>query len=426
MKKIAFYGSIFTAFFLGGCGGSSSSSDGELNGYFIDAAVEGVEYTTSSGLSGITNAQGKFRFRAGDSVEFSIGKVKLGEATLNSINEVAVTPLELCDNNESKLLLLQTLQALDSDNNTSNGITIPSDLQTALNALNSTIDLSTITSVDELLNNPELSSLVEYIDEDSDGSIDVNATEAVAHFNESMYTWQQTHQNQTHQGGRGRGKGNGGGNGHGKSNSQTAGFDLENYFPTPNLSQRVMDTIAYMGNEERLAYDVYSVLYQYHYDNSNEVLTQLQSVATNSEAKHIAIVQSLVSRYNLNENNLTDVTTPAAAEDSRDLAQLPTGVYDIQAIQDLYNTLVAKGKESPNAALEVGCMVEVTDINDLNEDIDAAKEDNAYDVAAAFEALREGSYKHYWIFDAALKSRGVVDGCCSLGDAYCHTEYPNN
>lgn len=77
------------------------------------------------------------------------------------------------------------------------------------------------------------------------------------------------------------------------------------------------------------------------------------------------------------------------------------------------------------AALEVGCMVEVTDINDLLADIETARADGATDIVAAFEFLRDGSYSHYWAFDNGLKNMGVTDGCCSLGDAYCHPEYPN-
>jgi len=37
--------------------------------------------------------------------------------------------------------------------------------------------------------------------------------------------------------------------------------------------------------------------------------------------------------------------------------------------------------------------------------------------------LESGSYAHYKSFDYALKSRGVAEGCCSAGEAYCHPEY---
>jgi len=48
------------------------------------------------------------------------------------------------------------------------------------------------------------------------------------------------------------------------------------------------------------------------------------------------------------------------------------------------------------------------------------------DVVNAFEFLRYGSYSHYWAFDSGLKNMGVTDGCCILGDEYCHPEYSDN
>jgi len=103
---------------------------------------------------------------------------------------------------------------------------------------------------------------------------------------------------------------------------------------------------------------------------------------------------------------------------------LQPGEFAIEAIQSLYDQLLEKGSLSARDALEVGCMVEVTDVNDLDEDIEIAE--GAEDVTLIFTALRSGSYNHYWAFDKALKSMGVEEGCCALGEAYCKTpdEYP--
>jgi hypothetical protein len=105
---------------------------------------------------------------------------------------------------------------------------------------------------------------------------------------------------------------------------------------------------------------------------------------------------------------------------------LPSGKYDIDHIQELYDNLVAKGTDSVQDALEVGCMVEVTDINDLNPKIDNAVESGAKDLEDAFKYLRDGSYNHYWAFNQGLQNLGIEDGCCSLGDEWCHPEYPDN
>ena len=66
--------------------------------------------------------------------------------------------------------------------------------------------------------------------------------------------------------------------------------------PTSSLSQELTNTLSYMGNEERLAYDVYNYLYE-------EFGTiQFTNIATNSEYKHITAVQALVQKYNLDDS----------------------------------------------------------------------------------------------------------------------------
>jgi len=200
-----------------------------------------------------------------------------------------------------------------------------------------------------------------------------------------------------------------------------------NDYPMSVLSQELKDSLAYMGNEERLAYDVYNHLYDIH----DQSIKQLHNIASKSEIRHIETVQALVKRYQLNENNLTEVASPSVGDHAHvDVENMPAGQYDIPVIQTLYNALITKGEASKQEALEVGCMVEVTDINDLDTYIAQAQNANAEDVEAAFNALREGSYQHYWAFDSGLKSAGVAEGCCSLGMldgvSYCHSEYPQS
>ncbi|MDQ7068909.1 MAG: DUF2202 domain-containing protein [Sulfurimonas sp.] len=106
------------------------------------------------------------------------------------------------------------------------------------------------------------------------------------------------------------------------------------------------------------------------------------------------------------------------------------GTYDIQHIQDLYDLLTLEGAVSEEAALKVGCKIEVIDVLDLDEEISLANASNADDVVTVFEYLRDGSYNHYWAFDKGLKNRGIEDGCCSLGVIdginFCQPEFPQN
>ncbi|NPA27565.1 MAG: DUF2202 domain-containing protein [Epsilonproteobacteria bacterium] len=194
-------------------------------------------------------------------------------------------------------------------------------------------------------------------------------------------------------------------------------------YPQYELTQQNKDDLAFMGNEERLAYDLYTYLYNYHLTNSNTEIRQLSNIANQSETTHIKVVRDLVNKYEIEPDELTIIGEPVASRTTPQ-DELPAGKYDVEHVQELYDALEDKGKQSVRDALEVGCMVEVTDINDLNPKIDAANASGAKDLVEAFEFLRAGSYNHYWAFDRGLKSLGISDGCCSLGDEWCHPEYP--
>jgi hypothetical protein len=440
MKTLAKLGaiSLVASLALVGCGSSSSSSDASLQGYFIDSAVSGTSYTTSSGISGITDAQGGFKYREGDSVKFSLGKVVLGEST--PATDGLITPKSLiagddaptADQERSITLLLQTLQSLDSDNDPSNGITIDSDVLTALDSLSVTTDFDTLDEADliSLDNQHDLG-----LDEDFDGQLDVNQTQARGHFDDSVSDWEHGNRPDTtgtttqlhdgtatgeqHQYGKNDEKGSGGSGdcNSTSSNSSNAGFDINNYPQTSELSQELKDALAHMGNEERLAYDVYTNLYNYHLSSSDLSIAQLKNISQKSEITHVGIVQDIVQKYNLQATDLSDVDGAVAQGNSVTFEEMKSGVYDIEAIQSLYNTLYDLGIQSQTDALKVGCMVEVVDINDLDEYVALAEESNATDVLAAFDVLRDGSYNHYWAFDKGLKNLGVENGCYVEGDA---------
>jgi hypothetical protein len=62
----------------GGGGTTPVASAPPLTGTFVDAPVVGLPYATSSGLSGVTDNQGRFSYRAGDTITFSYGQTTLG------------------------------------------------------------------------------------------------------------------------------------------------------------------------------------------------------------------------------------------------------------------------------------------------------------------------------------------------------------
>ena len=195
----------------------------------------------------------------------------------------------------------------------------------------------------------------------------------------------------------------------------TSDENIMNALPLSDLTFQQKATIAYMWDEERLARDTYLVL--------NELFPSqtLYNIATKAESKHVESVEDLIKRYDLNILNATDFSG-GYSEDA--LEAIEDRVFITPVLTTLYSELYEKGSHSLQDALEVGCIVEVTDINDLNRDIVTAGD--AEDVVMLFENLRKGSYSHYWAFDKALKNMNVSEGCCTLGETYCKTseEYP--
>ena len=192
MKRVQTVSLIIATTFFTACGSSGNSStknrDNNLlkTGYFIDGAVKGLAYSTSSGEKGLTDDRGVFKYKDGDKVKFSIGKLKLWEATPNT--KGLITPKILSNGKKDvENLILRTLQSLDSDKNTSNGIIIPPTISKELENLDKNVEISSLDE-NKLL---ELdNSLKNQIDRNSDGVIDVNSTEANRHFTESIQNFE--------------------------------------------------------------------------------------------------------------------------------------------------------------------------------------------------------------------------------------------
>jgi len=431
--------SFIASALLIGCGTDSSTDDTNSNtGYFIDAAVKNAHYKTSSGLEGDTNEQGIFKYNTGDSVKFSIGKLVLGESkpntrglmtpkTLVAINDEEV----LTEDEKEKLtLLLRTLQSLDSDGNTSNGISISDRIIDSLNNLENEYHIKDLNESSLLNLHKDLDTL---LDHDFDGMIDTNITQAEDHFKNSIIEFNESYENKELVT---KNKNKNGNNSHKKNKehnknteeSEHKDFNLSSYPTTLNLATNIKEALAYMGNEERLAYDVYNYLYEYQLNTNFIEIKQFTNIANKSEIKHINIVKDLVKRYDINDTELSvvDIKDTNLTKDS-DIS-LVSGIYDIRKIQDLYDDLIVLGKGNTKDALKVGCMIEVVDVNDLDTYIGYAQDSNATDVVEAFNILRDGSYKHYWAFDKAMKKYNET-GCYFEGDSLLTNKvgiYPEN
>lgn len=120
MKKLSLLAAS-VAIALTGCGGSDGNSSSKpttktevTTNKFIDAAVEGLYYTTSSGKTGTTDSEGQFTAAASDTITFYIGGengLKVGAAS----NCDVLTPFEAAGKYARALNLAILLQSMDNE-----------------------------------------------------------------------------------------------------------------------------------------------------------------------------------------------------------------------------------------------------------------------------------------------------------------------
>jgi hypothetical protein len=138
-KDVYVYGDIFGGLQKVGQIGDFVSTK-VLEGLFIDSAVSGLSYETST-QSGVTDGKGTFSYQDGETVSFSVGGIPLGSAFGKSqlspfeIATGAVDPLDFRVINVARFL-----QSLDDDGVPENGITITGNVKNHLTGR--TIDFS--------------------------------------------------------------------------------------------------------------------------------------------------------------------------------------------------------------------------------------------------------------------------------------------
>ncbi|RKG29875.1 hypothetical protein [Acinetobacter tianfuensis] len=131
---------IFTILALTGvitaCGGNDSSDNSSTpnppvtkTGILTDGVISGVSYSTNSGLTGMTGANGEFQYKDGDKVKFTIGSVQLGDEITA---QARVTPLDLAQEDNRRTNLLVFLQSLDRNRQHDDGISVDKDTSDAL------------------------------------------------------------------------------------------------------------------------------------------------------------------------------------------------------------------------------------------------------------------------------------------------------
>ncbi|OJV98546.1 MAG: hypothetical protein BGO47_00880 [Microbacterium sp. 67-17] len=129
--------------------------------------------------------------------------------------------------------------------------------------------------------------------------------------------------------------------------------------------------LRYLIEEEKLAHDVYTVLGDLWGGN---VFVNIAA----SETTHQDAVAALLAEH--------AIVDPRADE---------VGVFSDPDLQALYDQLVADGSQSRAAAIDVGVLIEQTDIADLTRALDGADDD----VAVVLERLLAGSQNHLAAFE---------------------------
>ena len=378
---------ILAGFLLAGCTNSASDATTQValtSGQLVDGYVSNVTFECADGTTGTTNVNGSFNC-VELPVSFSLGGLSLGSVAAMPA-DLQIFPQDLLGlsradtNNTQVTAMARFLQACDSDANPNNGLDVNATVIAGLSAHNGeTFDPLMIA-------NYALSA----------GVTLPNEANATSHLQFTVNFVSEV-----------------------VKSGLPANIQSILLTPQSELSQNVIDSLTYMGSEEKLAYDIYNALYKLRLKAGSNI-TPLTKIPKQSEILHITAVMQLLGKYDINTTELSN----------------PVGVYDTPAIQTLYNTLLAHGKGSDVAALEVGCVVEVTDIDNLKKYMTFSKASNATDVTGIYNYLLQGSYAHYWAFDDSLKYLGVVDGCCSLGTVdltndnvsnpvnYCQPNFP--
>lgn len=150
-----------------------------------------------------------------------------------------------------------------------------------------------------------------------------------------------------------------------------------------SLSAGEEESLAFMREEEKLARDVYTSLY-------NAYGTQIFSNIAASERTHTEAVLLLIERYDLVDPMQTDVA----------------GVFENNELQLIYDNLLASGSISLLEALYVGATVEELDIYDLQNQLDTIVDND--DIIFVYQNLLKGSRNHLRSFDKQIKNNGGV------------------
>lgn len=148
-----------------GNGGNGGAAKPTLTGTFIDSPVFGLNYSCG-GYTGTTDEKGQFLFNDGDTCQFKLGSVALGEAQIKK-GQTLVTPYTIAEKGDKDraIRIAALLQTMDADNNPENGITLkPEEVAKLVGAINFDSNEAFNTSLTEALKQATLDKPVVDVD----------------------------------------------------------------------------------------------------------------------------------------------------------------------------------------------------------------------------------------------------------------------
>lgn len=153
-------------------------------------------------------------------------------------------------------------------------------------------------------------------------------------------------------------------------------------FSIEDLNEAEEAAILFMREEEKLARDVYTYLYEkWNYPVFNNI--------TRSENRHMESLLCLIQRYGLEDP----------------VGENGLGVFVNEELGNMYQALTEAGSASLSEALRVGATIEDLDINDLITLAEGGDIDNE-DILAVFGDLTKGSRNHLRAFVKSLNQYG--------------------
>lgn len=165
-------------------------------------------------------------------------------------------------------------------------------------------------------------------------------------------------------------------------NQSVSGINI-NDLAYEEVSPEEANGLIFMREEEKLARDTYNTLY------AKWGMRVFNNIAQ-SEQRHTDAIKLLLEKYELDD--------PVKNDDP--------GMFVNADLQNLYDTLTAKGDSSLLDALLVGALIEEVDILDIQKELDEHVDNE--DIAIVYDNLLNGSYNHLRAFVKNLSRQSFL------------------